>query len=191
MVFKWGDIDGKIFTERVELIYEKVVYWKKNLFLLPTGKSGNMYIDENVKLLNSLVEGTALHNIAFKAIMIMPNLLLQKPSKNSKAKDHLTASQRRMQSWLKGDLTKLLHEGETIQKNLTQQLTKGDIGKILKKFVALMMKGNVNAAINLLTRNMRNGILLLKNETLNLLRLKHSEPKDAQESVMLSDVPEK
>ena len=72
-VFKWGDIDRKSFTERVEMIYEKVVYWKKNLFLLPTGKSGKLYIDENVKLLNSWVEGTALHNIAFKAIMIMPN----------------------------------------------------------------------------------------------------------------------
>ena len=43
-----------------------------------------------MKLLNSWVEGTGLHNIAFKAIMIMPNFLLQKPSKNSKAKDHLT-----------------------------------------------------------------------------------------------------
>ena len=37
-VFKWEDIDGKTFTERVEPIYEKFVYWKKNLFLLPTGK---------------------------------------------------------------------------------------------------------------------------------------------------------
>ena len=81
-VFKWGDIDGKTFTETVELIYEKIVYWK---------------------------------NIVFKAIMIMPNLLLQKPSKNSKAKDHLTALERRMQSWLKGDLMELLHGGETIQ----------------------------------------------------------------------------
>ena len=81
-VFKWGDTDGKTFTETVELIYEKVVYWK---------------------------------NIVFKAIMIMPNLLLQKPSKNSKAKDHLTALERRMQSWLKGDLMELLHGGETIQ----------------------------------------------------------------------------
>ena len=81
-VFKWGDIDGKTFTEIVELIYEKIVYWK---------------------------------NIVFKAIMIMPNLLLQKPSKNSKAKDHLTALERRMQSWLKGDLMELLHGGETIQ----------------------------------------------------------------------------
>ena len=80
-----------------------------------------------------------------------------------------------MKSWLKGD-----HEGETIQKNLT----KGDIGQILKKFAALMRKGNVNAAINLLTENMRNGILPLGNEKLNLLRLKHSDPKDAHESVL-------
>ena len=38
---------------RVELIYEKFVYWKKNVFLLPTGKSGKLYIDESVTLLNS------------------------------------------------------------------------------------------------------------------------------------------
>ena len=117
-VFKWGDIDAATFIVRVEMIYGKVVYWKKNLFLLPTGKSGKLYIDESVKLLNSWVEGKAPHNIAFKAIMIMPNLLLQKPSKNSKAKDNLTTLERRMQSWLKGDLMELLDEGQTIQKNL-------------------------------------------------------------------------
>ena len=94
-----------------------------------------------------------------------------------------------MESWLKGDLMELLHEGETIQKNLTQKLTKGDIRKISKKFEALIRKGNVNAAINLLTENMRNGRLPLNNETLNLLTLKH--PDDAHESVMLSDVPER
>ena len=48
-VFKWGDIDGKTFTERVELIYEKVVYWKKNLLLLSTRKSGELCINESVK----------------------------------------------------------------------------------------------------------------------------------------------
>ena len=68
-VFKWGDIDGKTFNERVELTCENVAYWKKNLFLFPTGKSGKLYIDEIVKLLNSWVEGIALHNLAFKAIM--------------------------------------------------------------------------------------------------------------------------
>ena len=161
------------------------------MFLLRTGKSGKLYIDENVKLLNSWVEGTTLHNIAFKAIMIMPNLLLQKPSKNSKAKDHLTTLERTMQRWLKGDLMQLSHEGETIQKNLTQQLTKGDIGNFPKKFAALMRKGNANVAINLLTETMRNRILPLNNKTLNLLRLKHPDPKDAHVSVMLVDVAER
>ena len=191
-VFKWGDIDGKSFTEKVELmIYEKVVYRKKNLFLLTTGKSGKLNIDENVKLLNRWLEETALHDTAFKAMMIMPNLLLQKSSKNFKTKDNLTALERRMQSWLKGDLTELLDEGETIQKNLMQILTKGDIGKISKKSAALMRKKNVDAAINLLTENMRNGILPLNNDTLNLLRLKPPNPKDAYESVMSTDVPER
>ena len=54
-----------------------------------------------------------------------------------------------------------------------------------------MRKGNVNAAINLLTENMRNGILPLNSETLNLFRLKHPDPKDAHESVMLSNVPKR
>ena len=49
-VFKWEDIDRETFTERVELIYVKVFYWKKNFFLLPTGKSGKLYIDDSVKL---------------------------------------------------------------------------------------------------------------------------------------------
>ena len=85
----------------------------------------------------------------------------------------------------------LSHEGETIQKNLTQQLTKGDIGNFPKKFAALMRKGNANVAINLLTETMRNRILPLNNKTLNLLRLKHPDPKDAHVSVMLVDVAER
>ena len=56
---------------------------------------------------------------------------------------------------------------------------KGDIRKI-SKIAALVRKKNVNAAINLLTENMRNGILPLNNETFNLLRLKNPDPKDVR-----------
>ena len=154
------------------------MYWKKNLFLLPTRKFDKLYIDESVKFLNSWVEGTALHNITFKTIMIMLNLLLQKPSKDSKVKDDLTALQRRRESWLKGDLIELLHQGETIQK--TQQLTKGDIGRIWKKFAALVRKGNVNAT----EYEKRN--ITLEQQNIEPSRTKHPNPKDAPESVMLS-----
>ena len=33
--FKRGDLDGAIFTKKVEDVYEKTVYWWRNLFLLP------------------------------------------------------------------------------------------------------------------------------------------------------------
>ena len=61
----------------------------------------------------------------------------------------------------------------------------------MKKLAALIWKGNVNAVINLLTGNMRNGTLPLNNKTLNFFRLKHLDPKNAYESVMLSDVLER
>ena len=60
-------------------IYEEIVFWRKNLFLLPSGKYGNEYIRETTRLLTSWVEDTPLKDIAFKAIHIMPALLLQKP----------------------------------------------------------------------------------------------------------------
>ena len=69
-------------------VYEQIVYWRKNLFFLPSGKAGKQYIGETTKLMNEWLQESHLKDIAFKAIMTMPNLL-QKPSKNSKAKDHL------------------------------------------------------------------------------------------------------
>ena len=60
----------------------------------------------------------------------MPNLLLQKPSKNSKAKDHLKALERRLESWISDNLLELLKETETIQKSLRSTNT----AEISKRF---------------------------------------------------------
>ena len=48
----------------------------------------------------------------------MPSLSLQKPSKDSRAKDHTKAPERRLQLWIDGHLTDLLKEGETIRSSL-------------------------------------------------------------------------
>ena len=48
------------------------------------------------ELIKIWIEGIALDNVNFKAVMIMLSLLLQKPSKNSKARDYLVALERRM-----------------------------------------------------------------------------------------------
>ena len=94
----------------------------------------------------------------------MPNLLLQKPSKNSKAKE------RRLESWISGDLLELLKEAETIQKSLrSKKKTSTNIAEISKRFSQEMKKGNVNSAMKILTDNMKNGILPLTRQTLNQL----------------------
>ena len=45
----------------------------------------------------------------------MPALLLQKPSKASKAKDHLKALERRLRVWEEENIIELVNEGKTIQ----------------------------------------------------------------------------
>ena len=44
MIFNWGEYDGTIFTNHLEEVYDKIVYWRSNLFMLPTGNCGKQYI---------------------------------------------------------------------------------------------------------------------------------------------------
>ena len=111
--FIWGGYNGGVFEKNLNDVYEKIVFWRKIICLLPTGKAGKSFIDETSRLLNEWITDSPLKNIAFKAIMVMPCLLLQnslqKQSKNSKSKNHTTALERRMSLWNKGELLKLLN----------------------------------------------------------------------------------
>ena len=46
---KWCIIPGE---DNIKFENEQIVYWKKNLFLLLTGKTGKLFIDELTKLFN-------------------------------------------------------------------------------------------------------------------------------------------
>ena len=56
---------------------------KKKLSLLQFGREDRSFIYEIAKKWSSSTEGT----VPFKAVIIMPSFLLQKPSKNSLTKD--------------------------------------------------------------------------------------------------------
>ena len=62
----------------------------------------------------------------------MPSLLLQKPSKISKAKDHLKALERRIDLWSNGNIDDILFEGETIQSRLHHNSTPKSICELSK-----------------------------------------------------------
>ena len=37
--FVWGERDGTLFTYDLNEAYEKIVFWRKNIFMLPTGNT--------------------------------------------------------------------------------------------------------------------------------------------------------
>ena len=87
--FYWNTVSGRVYQQDMEEAYNQIVYWRKNTFMVPTGAARKKITDEISRLLNLWTNDTPLKNKALKAIHVMPALLLQKPSKTSKAKDHL------------------------------------------------------------------------------------------------------
>ena len=80
---KCGERNLREVSKKIQDGYECIVFWKKNLFMLPTGAAAKKCIAETIKLMNGWTNNSPLKDIAFTAIHVMPSLLLQKPSKTS------------------------------------------------------------------------------------------------------------
>ena len=153
--------------------------------MLPSGAAGKNYIEEVTRLMKLWINDTLLREIALKAVHEMPALLLQKPSKSSKSKDHHAALERRLKLWDEGKIEELLYKGQTIQEKLKSPDSSMAIAKISMKFRILMSKGNVNGALKLLTKNVSNGFLPLTDATLQLLKQKHPESREPPPKVLI------
>ena len=47
--YTWGNYPSHVFEANVSTVYEQIVYWEKNLFLLSSGRAGKQFIDETTK----------------------------------------------------------------------------------------------------------------------------------------------
>ena len=75
----WNDVRGTVFKKDLTDAYEKMVQWKRNLLMMPSGATGKKYIEETTRLLKFWIQDSPRKSIALKAIHVMPSLLLQKP----------------------------------------------------------------------------------------------------------------
>ena len=98
--------------------------------MLPSGAAGKRYVEEVIRLLKLWIQDTLLKSISLKAVHVIPELLLDKPSKSSKAKDHLQALERRVTLWDKGNIEGLLYESMAIQQRLRSDKEVMAIAKI-------------------------------------------------------------
>ena len=72
--------------QEINEAYEGTVHWKKNLFTLPSGKIGKMFVAEIIELVNAWREETEWGDYSLKALHIMPNILLQKTTNTKNIK---------------------------------------------------------------------------------------------------------
>jgi len=185
----WGEKTIDEVLHNANSIYDKVAFFRQNLFKLPSGHAGKDFIRECTRLVKAWSTDSILKGVAWKCLMIMPALLLQKPSSVSKSKDHTAALKRRLSIWQRGDFQELLRECLTIQGRIKASVPRNNIEATSKKFASLMKNGKLNAAVKLLTNSMEGGILPLTEETMTLLQTKHPAPADLSEEAVVDIEP--
>ena len=116
--FCWNDtIEGTVFCQNVSTADDEIVYWRRNIFLVPYGHVGRDYVHKLARLFLSYGEAGALEGIAIKTAMLMC-ALLQKPYSWLSSHDLSNCLQRRLSLWNQGDVDALLSEGCVIQHQL-------------------------------------------------------------------------
>ena len=111
---------------------DKTVLYHK--FFLPTDSSAKNYIDETIRLMNELLQNSPMKDIFLKTNMLILNL-----------------AERRLDLWNRGEHNDLFLEEEATQMLLKSIKKSSSIAEISKKVKDQMPKGNLDAAIHLLT----------------------------------------
>ena len=181
--------------------YAEIVHWRKNNFPIPFGNVGKSFVSELGRLYRAYAEGSSLEAIALKATTVMSILLLQKPFRTSKPKDHSACLKRRLNAWYKGDINSLVLEGRSLQQRLPYPSKNDNKEKdtLDRAFSRLMFQGKTNAALQLLSHKGRSSVLHVNDPTdandpdskhvLDILKSKHPHGKPAtQEALMHKNV---
>ena len=133
-----------------------------------------------------------------KAVVILQVLILQKPSRTSKTREHISHLKKIMDLWKAGNLNEILSEGRCIQDRLPKFGKPRDKASLARSFHKLMSRGKVNKALRLLSSNSSGGVLDLDEvipgsnsprTTREILVDKHPPGKPASTNNILQDTP--
>ena len=160
-MFSWGILNADDFSHALEATYSEVVHWRINSFKVPGGKVGKEFVHELSRLFAAFASASSMESIALKATIVLPILLLQKPHRKSKAKEHATCLERRLRLWEDGNLNDLALEGRTIQSRLPKFNSSTAKQNLSRSFASLMFAGKTKAALDLLSQSQKGGVLHL------------------------------
>ena len=115
---------------------------------------GKSLVQEIARLYQAYADASALEVTALKAAMICPALILQKPHRASKTKEHVACVDRRLTLWKQGNFLTLLEEGNAIQHRLSSLPHKKlEEDQIARKFAEYIMHGKLRNATRFLSED--------------------------------------
>ena len=189
----WGDHTYDDLLQISNSMYDEVVCWSKNIFKLPSGSAGKLFIRETTRLIEIWnEEKLPVSNISLKLLMIIPAILLQKPYRNSNSKLHSEYLRKRLVLWDDGKFDELMREARSIQERfkIESKNKSKSPESIAKNFAKLMLLGKVNAALRLLDKETSLGVANITDETIGELKKLHPEGKQAEvQTLMKGEVP--
>ena len=142
----WKNLNGQELIKKFDEISRTTSKWTPNLFLVPFGKEGQSFVDELTRLTKLFVSDPDAECYALSATILAPTLILQKPSKKSKAVDHKIHLKRRLELWLNGKFDDLVKEGQAIQKPLLARISTQSKSACDDRFINLMRRGQSSEA---------------------------------------------
>ena len=154
------------FKKQIDSCCEEIVHWKKNIFEPPTCKIGREFVKE----LSTWLE----HFNTFIVTFIVHPALLEPPAK-SKTAEHKVLLKKRIELWRQGNISALMREARTIQRQLARSSRKQE-KDCARTFANLMFEGKVSSAVRMLCDNDNKGILEMSTETMDQLLKKHQKP---------------
>ena len=102
----------------IHRVYDEIVQWRKNLSKIPSGNAAKMFKWEVTSRLEHFDQNSEYTSIALKVYMTVASLLLQKPTRNSKAKDHAEELEEHLLIWKGRKIMDLVKEAESFKNAL-------------------------------------------------------------------------
>ena len=185
---KWKDTDKSLsdIKKQAEEAFEKMKYWRRNLWKTPGGKVGKLIIKEMTFLITNWIKRSQMEEIALTLNMIFLPLMLQKSGPKVRAASLKEIIEARYHKWSKGHIKELVEEAEYIQDRI-ERMNKNYTEKAVKLFARLMMQGKVKQALRVVAGS-QGGVAKASPETLQKLKEKHpsaapTDPKTLAEGL--------
>ena len=164
-----NEVNNALVSDSLDMstLLDMVAQWTKKFFVIPNNSVGKAFIDELASQLQAYVDSAGMNADALNNFIVLPSLILQRPTAGCGYKETTQHMRRRLALWADRNLSELLKEGQSLQKQFRTRTPGGHFRgekDRAQKFGNCMSAGRIPEALRMLTEGQpeedtRSGVL--------------------------------